>query len=194
MKKMFSVHDGTDEQSEWTVGFDLIYLTFYDNLSVHSLFVKLGLWGCLMRMGLTWNKARRHYTCTYIKRLHRHKTRSNGSVRKGINSVIMGNCRLGNGQGRHSLEGSGRGWNPYPGAQTTTGLLAVGDPSPRTSGLFEGCLLLPISSTGALLLDLRPEAGYTFWAVGMNGKHFLVVRLFCFVKRPLILIDAFSDI
>ena len=40
---MFSVHDGTDEQSEWTVGFDLIYLTFYVNLSAHSLFAKLGL-------------------------------------------------------------------------------------------------------------------------------------------------------
>ena len=64
----------------------------------------------------------------------------------------MGNCRLGNGQGRHSLECPGRGLNPYPGAQTTTGLLVVGDPSSRTPVSFEGCLLLPISSTGALLL------------------------------------------
>ena len=35
MKKMFSVHDGRDEQSEWTGGFDLIYLTFYDPLSAY---------------------------------------------------------------------------------------------------------------------------------------------------------------
>ena len=40
---MFSVHDGTDEQSEWTGGFDLIYLTFYDHLSAHALFAKLDL-------------------------------------------------------------------------------------------------------------------------------------------------------
>ena len=44
MKKMFSVHDGTDEQSEWTGGFDMIYLTFYGHLSAHALFAnKLGL-------------------------------------------------------------------------------------------------------------------------------------------------------
>ena len=94
---------------------------------------------------------------------------------------IIGNCRLGNGQGCHSMEGPGRGWNPYPGASPTTGLLVAGDPSTRTCLRImynmphsrphpvafyymqgEGCLLLPISSTGTYLLDLRPEAGYTF--------------------------------
>ena len=45
-------------------------------------------------------------------------------------------------------------------------MLVVGDPSPRTPVLFDGCLLLPISSTGALLPDRRPEAGYTYHPTG----------------------------
>ena len=132
MKKMFSVNDGTDEQSEWTYGFDFT-TTFLHTHSLLNWVYEDAWWG----WGWLEIKARRHSTCIYIKRLHRHKTRSNGSVSKGINSAIMGNCRLGNGQGRHSLEGPGRGWNPYPGAQTTTGLLVAGDPSSRTPVLFE---------------------------------------------------------
>ena len=36
---------------------------------------------------------------------------------------IVGNCRLWNGQVRHSLKDPGRRWNPHPGAPPTTGLL-----------------------------------------------------------------------
>ena len=90
---------------------------------------------------------------------------------KGINSAIIGNCRLGNGHGRHSLEGPGRGLNPYPGAQTTTGLLVVEDPSPRTPVLFEGCLLLHISCPFT-----RPPSRSRVYFLGSRneGKHFLV--------------------
>ena len=44
------------------------------------------------------------------------------------NFAIIGNSRIRNGQGRHSLEGPGRGLNPYPGTPTITGLLVVGRP------------------------------------------------------------------
>ena len=37
---------------------------------------------------------------------------------------------------------------------------------------------------GALLLDPRPEAGYSFWEVGINGKHFLVEVILLCKKTP----------
>ena len=50
----------------------------------------------------------------YIKKIHKNKTQSTGSA--GVrakdmipNFAIIGNCRLGNWQGRHSLEGPERG-------------------------------------------------------------------------------------
>ena len=44
------------------------------------------------------------------------KTRSSGSVGKGLGfqTAIIGTADSSNGQGRHSLEGPGRAWNPYP--------------------------------------------------------------------------------
>ena len=47
------------------------------------------------------------------------------------NSAVIGNCRLRNRQGHHSMEGPGRGWNPYPGASPTTELLTVGRPQSK---------------------------------------------------------------
>ena len=57
------------------------------------------------------------------------------------NFAIIGNCRLGNGQGCHSLEGPGRGWKPYPGALPTTGLLVVWRPQSKDLCLVWGSLI-----------------------------------------------------
>ena len=87
------------------------------------------------------------------------------------------------------------------------GLLFVGDPSPSTPVLFEdhllrttlqahqvafymqgeGCLLLPRSSTGTILLELRPEAGYTCApfasTLGVNKKMY-ATYLYCMLLTP----------
>ena len=74
---------------------------------------------------------------------------------------VMGMCcRLRNGQGHHSLEGPGRGWNPYPGVPPTTGLLVLGRPQSKDSYLM--------IDMGTFLLDLRPEVGYTFAPFGSS--------------------------
>ena len=97
-------------------------------------------------------------------------------------------------QGCHSLESHRRGWNPYPGAPPTTGLLVVSSlqskiylspfmygrqriiynapPSrPHQVAFYdiqsEGHLLLPRSSMGTILLDLRPKAEHTFVPFGV---------------------------
>ena len=57
------------------------------------------------------------------------------------NFAIIRNCSLGNGQGRHSLEGPGMGWNPYPGAPPTTGLLTVGRPQSKDSCFVWGSFI-----------------------------------------------------
>ena len=85
-RKNFNIHDRMNEQSEWTVSFDLIY----DHLSAHSLLVKLGRLGWLMRMRYVWKKIHQkiHKTLDTSKRLHRRKTRSTGGAGKGIGSEL----------------------------------------------------------------------------------------------------------
>ena len=68
-------------------------------------------WGWLER------KARRHFVhqkdCMEI-RFELRWVRAKDLM---PNFAIIGNYRLGNRQGHHSLEGPGRGWNPYPGTK-----------------------------------------------------------------------------
>ena len=124
------------------------------------------------------------------------------------NFAIIGNSRLGKGQGRNSLEGSGGGggrektipiWTP-----PTTGLLVVSGPhskdysllwregkwsfitdhptypiwSPFTTCRVRGCLLLPRFTTGILLLDLRPEADHAFSLSGTIATWKTLVKLY----------------
>ena len=103
--------------------------------SHHSFLAKLGQWGWLMRMRLAWKKSRK--TLDTSKILHQNKTRSTGSAGKGLHSQLCHywNGRLGNGQGHHSREGPGRGWNQYSGAPPTTVLLF--DPSPSQRIIYK---------------------------------------------------------
>ena len=97
----------------------------------HSLLVKLGRWGWLMRMRLAWKKSQK--TLDTSTRLHQNKTRNTGSAGKGLDSQYW---EL---QTRKWAGSSlpGRGWNPYPGAPPTTGLLVVWRPQSKDSVLFE---------------------------------------------------------
>ena len=87
--------------------------------------------GWLMRMRLAWKKSQN--TLDTSKRLHWNETEAPRVWAKDLNTnfVTIRNCRIGNRQGRHSLEGPGRGWNPYPGAQPTTRLLVVWRPQSK---------------------------------------------------------------
>ena len=98
-----------------TTGRFLFYWMFYDHLSAHSLLVKLGQWGWLMRMRLAWKKSLK--TLFTPKILHQNKTRSTGSAGKGTWSQLCHycDCRLGGGGGggvqvRHLKAPSGV-WN-----------------------------------------------------------------------------------
>ena len=60
----------------------------------HSLLAKLGRWGWLRRMRLTWKKSQN--TLDTSKRLHQNKTEAQGMRPKDFipNFAIIGNCRL----------------------------------------------------------------------------------------------------
>ena len=97
------------------------------------------------------------------------------------NFAIIGKCRLGNGAGSSLPGGSGRGWNPNPGAPPTMRLLVVLRPQPRDSWFFVGSFIkdhppgpnkspfMTCRVRGVYyypdpprLLDLHPEAEHTF--------------------------------
>ena len=52
------------------------------------------------------------------------------------NFAIIGNYRLGDGQGCYFLEGPGMGWNPYRGAQPTTWLVLLSPQSKNSLSYF----------------------------------------------------------
>ena len=85
-----------------------------------------------MRMRLAWKKSQE--TLYTSNRLYRNKTRSTGSVGKGLDSQLchIGNCRIGNGQGCHSWAVLG-GMKSIPSAPPTTGQLTVGIPQSKDS-------------------------------------------------------------
>ena len=131
-------------------------------------------------MRLSWKKSQKTHTKDYCIEI---RPDAPGVWAKNLilNFAIIGNWRLGNEQGRHSLEGLRR-YEIHTQAYSishTTGLLVVWRPQYNNSrfvwGSFitdrhpgEGRLLLPISSTGTPLLDLRPEAAYTFALFGIS--------------------------
>ena len=160
--------------------FGFILFNVLRPLSAHLLLAKQGRWGWLIDEDEVGLKEKPEET---IHQKDYNKIRPEAVWMRAQdlipNFTIIGNCRCGNRQGRHSHEGPGRGWNRYPGAPSTTRLLyedpvqglgsfitdhPPGPPSHDMQG--EGCLLLPRSSIGTLLLDLRPEAGYTFAPFG----------------------------
>ena len=96
---------------------------------------------------------------------------------------MIGNCILGNRQG-------------YFSQGLLIGLRIINRPQskPHQFAFYdmwgEGCLLLPISSMGTFLLDLRPEAGYTFdpfWSTNLLQKVYVCVceRFLCSLFCPI---------
>ena len=99
------------------------------------------------------------------------------------NFPMIGNCILGNRQG-------------YFSQGLLIGLRIINRPQskPHQFAFYdmwgEGCLLLPRSSRGTLLLDLRPEAGYTFdpfWSTNLLQKVYVCVceRFLCSLFCPI---------
>ena len=74
--------------------FDLICWMFTTTFlhTHHSLLAKLSRWGWLMRMRLDWKKSQN--TLDTSNRIHRNKTRSTGSVGKGLGSQLSHDWEL----------------------------------------------------------------------------------------------------
>ena len=90
----------------------------------------------MMRMRLACKKSQN--TLDTSKRLHQNKTRSTGSADKWLDSQFFHYREL---QGRHSLEGPGRGWNPYLGVLPTMGLLLLWRPLSKDSAFVWGLFI-----------------------------------------------------
>ena len=150
----------------------------------HSLLAKLSRWGWLMRMKLDWKKSQN--TLDTSNRIHRNKTRSTGSVGKGLGSQLSHDWEL------HTRKQAGLFLPRTP----EIGLRIINRPQskPHQFAFYdmwgEGCLLLPRSSMGTFLLDLRPEAGYTFdpfWSTNLLQKVYVCVceRFLCSLFYPI---------
>ena len=74
--------------------FDLICWMFTTTFlhNHHSLLAKLSRWGWLMRMRLDWKKSQNALDTS--NRIHRNKTRSTGSVGKGLGSQLCHDWEL----------------------------------------------------------------------------------------------------
>ena len=84
------------------------------------------------------------------------------------NFTIIWNCRLGNGQVRHSLEGPVRGLNPYPWAPPTRGLLVLS--SPQFQGLYS---LLCRKGKGSFITDHPPgPIWFPFMTYRASGVYY----------------------
>ena len=158
----------------------------------HSLLAKLGQWGRLMRMRLAWNKCQK--TLDTSKRLHQYKTRSTG----GFDFQLSHHWELQDSEtGRvvtpwrvlevgeipamcttHHGTVGGRE-TPVQGLLLCLRIIYIIPPSrparPHQVAFYdmqgEGCLLFPRCPTVTLLLDIRPEAGYTFATFGSDSIH-----------------------
>ena len=165
---------------------------FYGHLSAthHSLLAKLGQWGWLMRMKLAWKISKKTlpvyiHQKDYIKiRLETPGVRAKFLI---PNFAIIGNCRLGNGQGHHSLEGvkfiprhttyhrTVGGWEtPVQGLPFCLKIIYNGPPSRPHQVAFTTCMVrgayyypdpqrLPVQKQGILL----PLLGATCRVMGI---------------------------
>ena len=139
-----------------------------------------------MRMRWTWKKSQK--TLDTSKRLHQNKTRSTGSVDKGLNPNLLQSLglRTPTSAGASSLRVPTGMWNVLVGGRLQLGLRFWFPPRPKEEvfNVFEPKLVdsllyamieffnngtqwaasCPLSPT--LLLDLRLEAGYTFAPFG----------------------------
>ena len=115
----------------------------------HSLLAKLSRWGWLMRMRLDWKKSQN--TIDTSNWIHRNKTRSTGSVGKGLGSQLYHDLEL------HTRKQAGL---LLQGLMIGLRIICNRPPyRPHQVAFYdmqgEGYLLLPRSSMGTLLLDLR---------------------------------------